>query len=794
MVYYNPNLTEGERYAREQKRKKDPFERNKQIDEEIAERNRKALERLQRAEARYGSSGAAERLHGASAEELARIDKELEAVKAAELAEQQKRQEEQARQLELEREQRRREEFILRKREQGNNLTEAEGFFLRSKNVEPSITRERKLIEQKQEEGYEPVYEGRKLVGFQKEERVTDAAPLEEGEMVEPEDRDGGWIPSLLDKYERAETKVRKYTTDPLRTKLGKYGINVTSPELHQALSPSIIGIGPFGLKPSKEQNIQAIASRAITKDIFEHPLKQAALFGVGAGAGFASTGAVTGATAISSSAGAFTSGVTAGAGVGLTGYAGYNIYQQVKAKQTFAERTEVLSVAAKDVLLLGAGYKIGTKGFQKTQGFFRTLGREEVSLQKLTTPEVYYGEKAFPTASKSQHLRLFQENVAGRYIGEQAGGFHTTPYKFWKGEIVPAAGSSELQGLYVSSYVSPHFAKVGGGYSSSYKIGLFQEASVPSTAYLIPKGFRISPYSSSAGGYKFNLPAKKGFLDIPLMKTEIEAIARPEAGAYTLKSGNYYTKIQGVRVPIDVFEYGGTGSKTLASGLSSGKYSSAYPSSSITPSTFAPLGVSVKSAQPSKPLTSIKSSISKVSYPVSKVSSKTSYKSKPSSISYPSSIKKASSSISRSSYKPSYTTYKASSYYPKSSSYSSSSYSKITRTKRTPILSRYKSALKPKKAFGVQVRRFGKFRSVGRFSDIKLAFNTGKAITSKTLAASFKVTGLGNLPKLPSGFRKSTRERGVFIEKRKYRLSRKLEKQEIQEAKRKAKKKKKKR
>ena len=96
---------------------------------------------------------------------------------------------------------------------------------------------------------------------------------------------------------------------------------------------------------------------------------------------------------------------------------------------------------------------------------------------------------------------------------------------------------------------------------------------------------------------------------------------------------------------------------------------------------------------------------------------------------------------------------------------------------------------------FGVQVRRGGEFFFIGNFKTQQRAFERGLDVTTKTLAATFKLTGPGIAPGAPAGFRtKKTGLETLFIEKRGRRLSKKSETREIQLAKtRKSKKKKKK-
>lgn len=85
--------------------------------------------------------------------------------------------------------------------------------------------------------------------------------------------------------------------------------------------------------------------------------------------------------------------------------------------------------------------------------------------------------------------------------------------------------------------------------------------------------------------------------------------------------------------------------------------------------------------------------------------------------------------------------------------------------------------------SFVVSVRRFGKFKPFGIFGTQQKAFAFGKFKTSKTLAATFKVSGSGvKQPQNIFGYRRklSKKEGIVFIEEPKWRLSTPTEKSEI--------------
>jgi hypothetical protein len=115
-----------------------------------------------------------------------------------------------------------------------------------------------------------------------------------------------------------------------------------------------------------------------------------------------------------------------------------------------------------------------------------------------------------------------------------------------------------------------------------------------------------------------------------------------------------------------------------------------------------------------------------------------------------------------------------------------------IPRTPRVPyiktpparmLLPRFNKVSYTPKSTGrytVSVRRFGKFKPIGIFSSYKQAFNVGKGKVSRTLGATFKVSGGGNYS-TPSGFySRNTKEGRLFIEQPKYRLSTGSEKLEI--------------
>ena len=87
---------------------------------------------------------------------------------------------------------------------------------------------------------------------------------------------------------------------------------------------------------------------------------------------------------------------------------------------------------------------------------------------------------------------------------------------------------------------------------------------------------------------------------------------------------------------------------------------------------------------------------------------------------------------------------------------------------------------------YGVEVRRYGKFRPIGTGLSLKQAFAVGRERVGKTLGATFKIIGKPRGLKIPKGFyAKPTKTGTLFIEKRKFRLSTYPEVKEIHVAKR---------
>jgi len=86
---------------------------------------------------------------------------------------------------------------------------------------------------------------------------------------------------------------------------------------------------------------------------------------------------------------------------------------------------------------------------------------------------------------------------------------------------------------------------------------------------------------------------------------------------------------------------------------------------------------------------------------------------------------------------------------------------------------------------FNVQMRRFGKWKSIGKTPTMESALKLGKFKTGTTLGRSFRVEGKGKQPVKIKGYRTKKTKRGqIFIEKGKFALNMPSELKEIQFAK----------
>lgn len=155
------------------------------------------------------------------------------------------------------------------------------------------------------------------------------------------------------DIYGKAESFTSSKVTGPAYNYLASKGVNLTSPKFQSKFTPSIIGIGPFGIQaPSKVKEYYGEAQAAVNLDIKEKPIKQIALIGGGAALG----GTVKGIQIVSGGSKVINAGLAIG-GIGLAGKSVYDI-----SKLPTEERAAAIGVSLKDIGLGAVGYGIGSK------------------------------------------------------------------------------------------------------------------------------------------------------------------------------------------------------------------------------------------------------------------------------------------------------------------------------------------------------------------------------------------------------------------------------------------------
>lgn len=511
---------------------------------------------------------------------------------------------------------------------------------------------------------------------------------------------------------------------------------------------------------------------RGVLLDIRDKPYKNILLFGAGRGVGllFESTPLLIRAglsKVFPSSAeigGELARIGTVGTGVGFGIYGAKQVLlEQVNPALSAKERGELLGVGIKDALVFGYGFGKGIKDAQIIQGEIRTFGREGLQLETLTKKEVIEGTEPFLLAPKNKQLSLFRDSPY-RLPNEPAGAFHSTPTKFYNGVITPAAGSSELAGLYGAYGISPQFLKIQGSSSGINKFSLAElfKLNRPAIAYLEPLGFRVNrvrsvePFKIGDQTFKFEFskPARKGFADVPLQKNEAETVFRIEAGEYSLKNTNFYTTVKDVKVPIDTFQYADTlyTVKNIESFKPSNyeyidplrpdrlSYSSGRTSSRTSSISSTQTSLTLRSLEVSSPLRSSVRTSSSVLYSITRRSS-VSRTSSVSSVSPSSSD--ISSATSSSSVISGFSSPSRTSRTPPPSSYSSLRNPPSIPYARSPASYKFKSSDIRKatsSGFRTEVKRAGKYVPLAGVFSKGEALKRGVFVTSRDISASFRI------------------------------------------------------
>jgi len=432
------------------------------------------------------------------------------------------------------------------------------------------------------------------------------------------------------------------------------------------------------------------------------------------------------------------------------------------------------------------------------TKGIDIIRTRKLISLpsKSVIAPEFYSGQR-FPSITKGTTAgELLREFQPVKRVGvTKFVGFHASSKPFKKITIAEG-GTSELKGLYLAPKVSPHFLRISGE-RKLLSLRMFDTLR-PSVIKISPTEFKLAEGVSFSQKTMASLPKMKSFFIkraelgkayIPFVKREKEAVI-PLGTKLVQSERRFYFEFEGRKVPIMEFE---TLPKKMSKTLEVKKFSTKDISKISSYGKFKQRGL----ITPSEMILVAKSSKRSVK-PISSVNRKlVSSAYKPVSISsYP-----AYKPLSVGSYFKSRTKGGLLTSYPKSSGRSRgiSSYvsypreistNTLTGTGRiiSPFPKKLKSKKKPKKSFTVYERRYGKFRPIGTGLSLRQALSIGKMQVSKSLGATFKVKQTkGKALSQPfkfSGFRtKQTPSGTLFIEKRKYRLSKPTEVKEIQRA-----------
>ena len=247
-------------------------------------------------------------------------------------------------------------------------------------------------------------------------------------------------------------------------------------------------------------------------------------------------------------------------AGLGLTGVYGYQKGKEITAQPDPFSKGQVIGESlATEIYPFTAGYPKGQRHLQQTVGLFRTRGRKEL---KGLTPTREEG--TFPTADPKEHFKIFQK---GEHLREKAKPFiekgkkpvaHVTGQEFKPtGEL--GGGIRGFKGLFTSIEPSSYFGRISRG---KFKFPAFYKRTVAGgykpTVYIAQARGFIKPKARGVGEkikeYEKRTADKKGF--VTETTAEIESVFKPQK--YQTKKTKYYTKIEGVRVPVEKLKFKG--------------------------------------------------------------------------------------------------------------------------------------------------------------------------------------------------------------------------------------------
>lgn len=356
-------------------------------------------------------------------------------------------------------------------------------------------------------------------------------------------------------------------------------------------VAKSLGGIANLGIKTGTliSGGVGTLGKATMDKPITTGITSTAVGVGIGAGLGFVIPTVANAASKVPVVGGAISKTipiVTTGIGALYAGKVATDVY---KARTSF-EQGGILTMEAKNLASLTAGYKVGSKSYTKAYDWWRTRGMKEIPIEEIVLPEVLSGKDTFVESkhygykggsiSKKQKFDLGIFNKKGAM-------YHATGEKFWKNDLrITTPGTSEFEGLYGAPSPSIYFLRGGG---ESPKMKLFGNGKVTSPAIAkIKTEFDVTKVGRTGKGgksatWEFLGELKEGKAYVTGIKPEIEAVIPVSTSSTFAKVGSEgYIKFNGRKIPIDVFvgkSSSGGGINTLGgvSKVSGSKLSSSY-------------------------------------------------------------------------------------------------------------------------------------------------------------------------------------------------------------------------
>lgn len=346
---------------------------------------------------------------------------------------------------------------------------------------------------------------------------------------------------------------------------------------------------------------------------------------------------------------------------VGLPTYFVAKKVEQIRLAPSGEKAFTTGKILAGDItpLLLGAITGAGLRSVtEKAVGYVRTRGLKEVRAEDIIPERTLEGKQTYPLAPTRTHKRLFTESAAGKKLGyEDPRVFHASSQPLPRElpeTVIIKESESEIAGLFNAPFVSPQFLRVTNGEKIKFfGLKIFEPSPIgkPTVSLIKPTGIEVSPVrilNKNPLKAEFITP-KPGVSQIPLVKTEVEALLAP--GTILKETGNnFFFSYKGQRIPIEEF----TAVPAQAVGTSAGTLGSAsYYSVPSSPSVINPSFFSIFDIDTVQSISSSSTTKSKpsLSYSVGSSSSVSNFSSF--SISSPSSKSSSSSTSLRSFIEP---------------------------------------------------------------------------------------------------------------------------------------------